>query len=95
MITQFTLEVKGVLAEAWILPIFERANFYFENEHSGKLVHDGRDLEPGQVLVLRSLSGYMPKNCIELSTNFFLATFDPSVTIKYPFPSEAIESSRG
>ena len=35
-----------------------------------------------------------PKDCIELSTNFFLATFDPSVTIKYPFPPEAMESSR-
>ncbi len=35
-----------------------------------------------------------PKNCIEMSTNVFLATFDPSVTIKYPFPPEAIESSR-
>ncbi len=29
----------------------ERANFYFENEHSGTLVHDNRDLEQGQVLV--------------------------------------------
>jgi formate hydrogenlyase subunit 6/NADH:ubiquinone oxidoreductase subunit I len=28
-----------------------------------------------------------PKGCIELKTNVFLATFDPSVTIKSPFPT--------
>ena len=35
-----------------------------------------------------------PKNCIELSTNVFLSTFDPSVTINNPFPLEAIENPR-
>lgn len=34
----------------------ERANFYFENEHSGTLVHDGRNLEQGQVLVFTKKS---------------------------------------
>jgi len=33
-----------------------------------------------------------PKGCIELSTNVFLSTFDPSVTIKYPFPTEVAAS---
>ena len=33
-----------------------------------------------------------PKGCIELSTNVFLSTFDPSVTIKYPFPAEVADS---
>jgi len=34
----------------------ERADFYFENEHSGTLIHDGRDLEQGQVLVFAKKS---------------------------------------
>ena len=34
----------------------ERANFCFENEYSGTLVHDGRDLEQGQVLIFTKKS---------------------------------------
>lgn len=34
----------------------EMANFHFENEHSETLVHDGRDLEQGQVLVFTKKS---------------------------------------
>ena len=36
----------------------ERANFYFRNEYSGTLIHDGRDLEQGQVFVFTKKSKY-------------------------------------